>query len=37
MDHYRPLPGTHIKDLDTPSLLIDLDALEDNFRLIADS
>ena len=37
MDHYRPLPGTHIKDLDTPCLLIDLDALEDNFRLIADS
>ena len=37
MDHYRPLPGTRIEALDTPCLLIDLDALEDNFRLIADS
>jgi D-serine deaminase-like pyridoxal phosphate-dependent protein len=37
MDHYRPLPGTRIEDLDTPCLLIDLDALEDNFRLIADT
>jgi D-serine deaminase-like pyridoxal phosphate-dependent protein len=37
MDVYRPLPGTRIEDLDTPCLLIDLDALEHNFRLIADT
>src|SRR5215510_13329724 len=37
MDSYRPLPGTHIDDLDTPCLLIDLDALEHNFQLIADT
>jgi D-serine deaminase-like pyridoxal phosphate-dependent protein len=37
MDIYRPLPGTRIEDLDTPCLLIDLDALEHNYRLIADT
>lgn len=37
MDLYRPLPGTRIEDLDTPCLLIDLDALEHNYRLIADT
>src|SRR5919106_5060624 len=37
MDMYRPLPGTRIADLDTPCLLIDLDALEHNYRLIADT
>src|SRR6266849_10780142 len=36
MEHYRPTPGTPLKDLDTPCLLIDLDAVEHNFRLIAD-
>jgi D-serine deaminase-like pyridoxal phosphate-dependent protein len=35
MDVYRPVPGTRIEDLDTPCLLIDLDALEHNFRLVA--
>jgi D-serine deaminase-like pyridoxal phosphate-dependent protein len=35
MDFYRPIPGTRIEDLDTPCLLIDLEALEHNFRLIA--
>src|SRR5437667_4380599 len=37
MEHYRPVPGTPLKDLDTPCLLIDLDAVEHNFRLIADT
>jgi 3-hydroxy-D-aspartate aldolase len=36
MDLYRPLPGTRIEDLDTPCLLIDLDALEHNFQQIAE-
>ncbi len=37
MDLYRPLPGTRMEDLDTPCLLIDLDALEHNMRLIAET
>jgi 3-hydroxy-D-aspartate aldolase len=37
MDGYRPAPGTPIADLDTPCLLIDLDALEHNYQLIADT
>ena len=36
MDHYRPPVGTPIEELDTPCLLIDLDALEHNFRRMAD-
>lgn len=32
----RPLPGTPIEELDTPVLLIDMDALESNIRVIAD-
>jgi D-serine deaminase-like pyridoxal phosphate-dependent protein len=37
MDIYRPIPGTRLEDLDTPCLVIDLEALEHNFRLIADT
>ena len=37
MEHYRPAPGTPITELDTPCLLIELDAVEHNFRLIADT
>ena len=37
MDIYRPKPGTRLEDLDTPCLVIDLEALEHNFRLIADT
>ncbi|MBI3327615.1 MAG: alanine racemase, partial [Nitrospinae bacterium] len=37
MDIYRPVPGTRIEDLDTPCLLIDLDAVEHNMRRIADT
>ena len=36
MDLYRPPIGTRIDDLDTPCLLLDLEALEHNFRRIAD-
>ena len=36
MDHYRPVPGTAIEDLDTPCLLVDLDAVEHNYRVVAD-
>lgn len=35
MDAYRPLPGTKTMDLDTPCLLVDLDALEHNYDVIA--
>ncbi len=37
MDSYRPLIGTPVEDLDTPCLLIDLDALEHNLGTIADA
>ena len=37
MENYRPLIGTGISDLDTPCLLIDIDALERNYQLIADT
>jgi D-serine deaminase-like pyridoxal phosphate-dependent protein len=37
MDIYRPIIGTPIADLDTPCLLVDLDALEHNFQVIADT
>jgi 3-hydroxy-D-aspartate aldolase len=37
MDGYRPLPRTRVEDLDTPCLLIDLDALEHNYQVIADT
>ena len=35
MDSYRPLIGTPVSDLDTPCLLVDLDALENNMSIIA--
>ena len=35
MNTYRPVPGTLVKDLDTPCLLVDLDALENNFNQVA--
>ena len=37
MDNYRPVPGTRIEDLDTPCLLVDLDAVEHNYQAIADT
>jgi D-serine deaminase-like pyridoxal phosphate-dependent protein len=37
METYRPSVGTPLADLDTPCLIVDLDAVEHNFRLIADT
>ena len=37
MESYRPLPGTPIQELDTPCLLVDLDALEHNYGVIAEA
>ena len=37
MDNYRPPIGTRVQDLDTPCLLIDLDALEHNFEVVAET
>lgn len=37
MDAYRPAPGTALQDLDTPCLLIDLDAVEHNMQHIAET
>jgi D-serine deaminase-like pyridoxal phosphate-dependent protein len=37
MDTYRPKAGTRIEELETPCLLIDLEALEHNYRLIAET
>ena len=36
MDNYRPLPGTLLEDLDTPSLIVDLDALDYNLQSVSD-
>ena len=35
-EYYRPLPGTPMEDLDTPCLVIDMDALEHNMDVVAD-
>jgi D-serine deaminase-like pyridoxal phosphate-dependent protein len=37
MDLYRPAIGTPMSELDTPCLLVDLDALEHNLQVIADT
>ncbi len=37
MDNYFPAPGTLIEDLDTPCLLLDLDAAESNFSVVAET
>ena len=37
MENYRPQIGTDISELDTPCLIIDLDLLDRNFQLIADT
>ena len=36
MDNYRPLPGTLLEDLDTPSLIVDLNALDHNLQSVTD-
>ena len=33
--HYRPLPGTPVTDLDTPCLILDMDALDHNMDVMA--
>ncbi len=33
--HYRPLPGTPLTDLDTPCLILDMDALDHNMDVMA--
>lgn len=37
MDRYRPLPGTPVGDLETPCFIVDMDAVEHNFQVIADA
>ena len=37
MKNYRPLVGTRLEDLDTPCLLLYLDAVEHNFKVMADT
>ena len=37
MENYIPPAGTPIEELETPCLLVDLDAVEHNFRIIADT
>ena len=37
MDSYRPSPGTPVEELDTPCLLVDLDAVEHNFSVVAEA
>ena len=37
MEAYRPAIGTPVRDLDTPCLLIDLDALEHNLAVIGET
>ena len=37
MENYRPLIGTEVADLETPCLIIEMDALDRNFQLIADT
>ena len=37
MENYRPPVGTPIEELDTPCLLVDLDMVEHNFAVVADT
>ncbi|MBM3945394.1 MAG: hypothetical protein FJ317_07915 [SAR202 cluster bacterium] len=37
METYKPNPGTPVAELDTPCLILDLDSLEHNFKIIADT
>ena len=36
IDSHTPLPGTPMEELDTPCLVIDLEALDSNMDVIAD-
>ena len=33
---FRPSPGTPIEELDTPCLILDMDALENNMKIMSD-
>ena len=35
VQHYRPLPGTPVEDLDTPCLILDMDSLDHNMDVMA--
>ena len=35
-ERYTPSPGTPVEELDTPCLILDMDALESNMRVVAD-
>ncbi len=37
MDRYAPSPGTTIEQIDTPCLIVDMDAYESNLRVAADT
>ena len=37
MENYRPAIGAPVRDLDTPCLLIDMEALEHNYRFVAET
>ena len=34
--HYRPAPGTPVEELETPCLIVDMDALDNNMDVIAN-
>ena len=35
-NHYRPVPGTPVEELDTPCLRLDMDSLDSNMDVIAN-
>ena len=37
MDRYAPSPGTPVEQLDTPCLIVDMDAYESNLQVVADT
>ncbi len=37
MDNYTPERGTSVTDLETPCFIVEVDALENNFRVVADT
>jgi len=37
MDNYRPAVGTPVEQLDTPCLLVDMDALDNNYAVVGET
>ncbi len=37
MDRYSPAPGVSVRQLDTPCLIVDMDAYESNLQVVADA